>query len=449
MACRGLARALPLRLRIAALVVILGWVGARVALGQPESDEVFSERLIVTERTVYVDDGALPRMDSAFRRSRDDFLVRIDGAPAELVGSAANEPPTLTHLVWLDANLDSPASLAATATQLATAFQSFPATEIFTLVEADSRARPLQESLSRTELDALFARAIPAESMQPAAPGNRVSSIELKGANARVSHPVLGAAMAANDQVGRAVALECDPASLTVEHHHTIHAVERDFWNRMFGAVGACSWDAMALQEQVFRNRERREHNWNFDYVIVRRSDRSPVAASFFTTSLIKDDMFVRDSVSRAVEMRRREGATLGQILNTRMDEIEKLAKRAEASPGRKPEAIRARLAEQVAALMQSSDRFDQDRLAQEALLIATKADIREELDRIASHIAQARDMLGKGGPVGRRLDFLAQEFNREVNTCCSKSNDIELTNTGLEMKNVVEQFREQVQNLE
>ena len=149
------------------------------------------------------------------------------------------------------------------------------------------------------------------------------------------------------------------------------------------------------------------------------------------------------------VDMRRREGATLGQVLGARMDEIEKLARRAEAAPGRKPEAIRARLAEQVAALMQSSDRFDQDRLAQEALLIATKADIREELDRIASHIAQARDMLGKGGPVGRRLDFLAQEFNREVNTCCSKSNDIELTNTGLEMKNVVEQFREQVQNLE
>ena len=89
------------------------------------------------------------------------------------------------------------------------------------------------------------------------------------------------------------------------------------------------------------------------------------------------------------------------------------------------------------------------DRLNQEAILIATKADIREELDRIASHIAQAREMIGKGGPVGRRLDFLAQEFNREVNTCCSKSNDIELTNTGLEMKNVVEQFREQVQNLE
>lgn len=149
------------------------------------------------------------------------------------------------------------------------------------------------------------------------------------------------------------------------------------------------------------------------------------------------------------VEMRRREGDALGKILLQRMDEIERLARKAEAAPGRKPEAIRVRLAEQVAALLESSDRFDADRLAQEALLIATKADIREELDRIASHVAQAREMLGKGGPVGRRLDFLAQEFNREVNTCCSKSNDIELTNTGLGMKNVVEQFREQVQNLE
>ncbi|ABD87858.1 YicC/YloC family endoribonuclease [Rhodopseudomonas palustris] len=149
------------------------------------------------------------------------------------------------------------------------------------------------------------------------------------------------------------------------------------------------------------------------------------------------------------VEMRKREGDTLGEILLQRMDEIERLAKQAEQAPGRKPEAIRARLAEQIAALLEASDRFDSDRLNQEAIMIATKADIREELDRIASHIAQARDMIKKGGAVGRRLDFLAQEFNREVNTCCSKSNDLELTNTGLAMKNVVEQFREQVQNLE
>jgi uncharacterized protein (TIGR00255 family) len=154
-------------------------------------------------------------------------------------------------------------------------------------------------------------------------------------------------------------------------------------------------------------------------------------------------------ALANLVEMRRREGVTLGQILLQRMEEVETLAKKAELAPGRKPEAIKARLAEQVAALLETFDRFDADRLNQEGILIAAKADIREELDRIASHISQAREMLGKGGPIGRRLDFLAQEFNREVNTCCSKSNDLELTNIGLEMKNVVEQFREQVQNLE
>ncbi|ABE40201.1 conserved hypothetical protein 255 [Rhodopseudomonas palustris BisB5] len=149
------------------------------------------------------------------------------------------------------------------------------------------------------------------------------------------------------------------------------------------------------------------------------------------------------------IEMRKREGATLGGLLSQRLDEIETLAKKAEAAPGRKPDAIKVRLAEQVAALLETSERFDQDRLHQEAIMMATKADIREELDRIASHVAQAREMLSKGGAVGRRLDFLSQEFNREVNTCCSKSIDLELTNTGLAMKNVVEQFREQVQNLE
>ena len=117
--------------------------------------------------------------------------------------------------------------------------------------------------------------------------------------------------------------------------------------------------------------------------------------------------------------------------------------------PGRKPEAIKARLAEQVATLLSASQRFDADRLHQEAILLATKADIREELDRLAAHVAQAQKLIADGGAVGRRLDFLAQELNRESNTLCAKSNDVELTNIGLELKSVVEQFREQVQNLE
>src|SRR5918992_336706 len=147
--------------------------------------------------------------------------------------------------------------------------------------------------------------------------------------------------------------------------------------------------------------------------------------------------------------MRRHEGIALGTLLNIRLDEIATLTARAEAAPGRRPEAIKARLAEQIATILGSSERFDADRLHQEALLMASKADIREELDRLVAHVAQARSLLKQGGAVGRRLDFLAQELHRESNTLCAKANDLELTNIGLGLKNVVEQFREQVQNLE
>jgi uncharacterized protein (TIGR00255 family) len=149
------------------------------------------------------------------------------------------------------------------------------------------------------------------------------------------------------------------------------------------------------------------------------------------------------------VGMRRREGEALGQVLTQRIKEIGALTARADAAPGRRPEAIKARIAEQVAVLLDASERFDSDRLHQEAILIASKADIREELDRLASHVAQVERLIAAGGAIGRRLDFLAQELNREANTLCSKSNDVELTNIGLELKSVVEQFREQVQNLE
>jgi uncharacterized protein (TIGR00255 family) len=154
-------------------------------------------------------------------------------------------------------------------------------------------------------------------------------------------------------------------------------------------------------------------------------------------------------TVAELAAMRRHEGQSLGQVLTQRVREIAVLAERAEAAPGRRPEAIKARIVEQVAMLLDASDRFDPDRLHQEAILIASKADIREELDRLASHVAQIERLIAGGGPIGRRLDFLAQELNREANTLCSKSNDVELTNIGLELKSVVEQFREQVQNLE
>ena len=155
------------------------------------------------------------------------------------------------------------------------------------------------------------------------------------------------------------------------------------------------------------------------------------------------------EAVAALSEMRQREGAALTRILKSRLEEIAALAHRAEEAPGRRVEAIRARLAEQVATLLAQSDRFDPDRLHQEAILLATKADVREELDRLAAHVAQALQLIDGGGAVGRRLDFLAQELNREANTLCAKTNDVELTNIGLELKAAVEQFREQVQNVE
>jgi uncharacterized protein (TIGR00255 family) len=143
------------------------------------------------------------------------------------------------------------------------------------------------------------------------------------------------------------------------------------------------------------------------------------------------------------------EGAALGTVLSAHIDTIEVLVLKAEADHSRDPAAIRARMAEQVALLMDASANLDESRLHQEAAFLATKADIREEIDRLKTHVASGRALLDGGGAVGRKLDFLAQEFNRESNTLCSKSNAATVTAIGLELKAVVDQFREQVQNLE
>ena len=154
-------------------------------------------------------------------------------------------------------------------------------------------------------------------------------------------------------------------------------------------------------------------------------------------------------ALAALLAMRQEEGAALGRVLAERLKEISALAVRADAAPGRKPEAVKARLAEQVATLLAASQRFDSDRLHQEAVMLAAKADIREELDRLAAHVVQSQRLIAEGGAIGRRLDFLAQELGRESNTLTAKANDVALTNIGLELKTVVEQFREQVQNLE
>ncbi|WP_350333819.1 YicC/YloC family endoribonuclease [Coralliovum pocilloporae] len=148
-------------------------------------------------------------------------------------------------------------------------------------------------------------------------------------------------------------------------------------------------------------------------------------------------------------EMRQREGAETASVLLDRLSEIEDLVARAEASPARTPDAIRKKLSEQVEKLLESASALDSERLHQEAVILATKADIREELDRLTAHIQAARDLLASGEAVGRRLDFLAQEFNREANTLCSKSNDSGLTAIGLDLKATIDQLREQIQNIE
>jgi uncharacterized protein (TIGR00255 family) len=148
-------------------------------------------------------------------------------------------------------------------------------------------------------------------------------------------------------------------------------------------------------------------------------------------------------------QAREAEGAALEDLLAGQLDVIEALTKRAEADPSRDPAVIRARIAEQVGLLLDASANLDELRLHQEAAFLATKADIREEIDRLKTHVASSRSLLAGGGAIGRKLDFLAQEFNREANTLCSKSNAATVTAIGLELKAVVDQFREQVQNLE
>ena len=146
---------------------------------------------------------------------------------------------------------------------------------------------------------------------------------------------------------------------------------------------------------------------------------------------------------------RRTEGEALAAVMRERLDAIERLTFAADANPARKPEAVKARLAESVAALMEPGRGFDENRLHQEAILLASKADIREELDRLNTHVAAARALLDEGGAIGRRLDFLAQEFSREASTLTAKANDVSLTAQGLELRAQIEQFREQAQNIE
>ncbi len=157
----------------------------------------------------------------------------------------------------------------------------------------------------------------------------------------------------------------------------------------------------------------------------------------------------LRLALADIAAMRETEGAALCRVLLDQIEKIAVLTGQIETDPSRSPQSIAARLAQQVALVLDGGVTIDQDRLYGEVALLAAKADIREEIDRLRTHVAAARDLLKKGGPVGRKLDFLSQEFNRESNTICSKSNAATVTAAGIELKVVIDQFREQVQNLE
>ena len=157
----------------------------------------------------------------------------------------------------------------------------------------------------------------------------------------------------------------------------------------------------------------------------------------------------LEEALDDLAEDRGVEGGVLGDILGRQVDTIAALTNDAGGLAATQPTTIKARLQKQIADFLDETDGLPEDRLLQEAALLATKADVREELDRLATHVEAARQLLADGGAIGRRLDFLAQEFNREANTLCSKSHDAALTKVGIELKTVIDQFREQAQNIE
>ena len=154
-------------------------------------------------------------------------------------------------------------------------------------------------------------------------------------------------------------------------------------------------------------------------------------------------------ALDQLVAARTSEGERLQRVIEKQLATIDSLVERASNASARQPEAIASRLAEQIARLTEGPSVLDPDRLHQEALLLAAKADIQEELDRLRAHVAAANELIESDQPVGRKFEFLAQEFNREANTLCSKASDIEISRAGLGLKTVIDQLREQVQNIE
>lgn len=157
----------------------------------------------------------------------------------------------------------------------------------------------------------------------------------------------------------------------------------------------------------------------------------------------------LKSALSQLSDSRLEEGGRLKEFLEGQLGELTRLCGEASTVEATRPEKILERLRGQVKDLLDGSNALSEERLTQEVALLVAKADIREEIDRLGAHIAAASEHVEKGGAIGRRLDFLCQEMTREANTICSKSGDVDLTRVGLAMKATIEQFREQVQNVE
>ena len=148
-------------------------------------------------------------------------------------------------------------------------------------------------------------------------------------------------------------------------------------------------------------------------------------------------------------DMREAEGTALEQVLLSQLKEVAALTEEAKGHAKARSEEAGTILRRNLRRVLDNSENVDADRVAQELALIAVKSDVTEEIDRLAAHISAAQDLISEGGPVGRKLDFLMQEFNREANTLCAKAQNTELTRCGLALKAVIDQMREQVQNVE
>ena len=148
-------------------------------------------------------------------------------------------------------------------------------------------------------------------------------------------------------------------------------------------------------------------------------------------------------------QARQSEGDALSSVLNAQIEEVANLCQKADGLAALLPDKIHMRLRKQVAELCAVVPTLPEERLAQESAMLMLKADVREEIDRLRAHVVAARDLMMTGGAIGRKFDFLCQELNREANTLCSKSADVELTGVGLALKAVIDQMREQVQNVE